>query len=97
MKNAEEYLENIIFEDKWPWVIEEEVKDIIKQAQLDVIEETCKFCSENTELELRNYKKNPIQVENLGQEISSEYDGYYYGVDANSILNCAEILKKQLE
>ena len=85
MKNAEEYLENIIFEDKWPWTIEEEVIGIIKQAQLDAIEETCKFCAENAEVKY-------IFVS------TGDYSGHdKYIVDKQSILDCADILKKELE
>ena len=57
----------------------------IKLAQLDAIEETCKFCAENAEVKY-------IFVS------TGDYSGHdKYIVDKQSILNCADILKKELE
>ena len=72
------------------------MEKLIKRIQIDTIEETVTLCAENAEIEERDYRKNPTKVENYGQEVSSEYEGIYYGVDAQSILNCIEILKKEL-
>lgn len=91
MKKAEEYLKDFITEPNF-----EQVEELIKQAQIDAIEEAVKMCAEKAELEQRDYRKNPIKVENYGQEVCSEWEGIYYGGDAKSILNCAEILKKEL-
>ena len=42
--------------------------------------------AESAEIEERDYKKSPLKTTNLGQEISSEYEGVYYGIDKQSIL-----------
>ena len=93
MKTAKEWFKEELSGEP---LTQENVIEVIKMAQLEVIEETVKLCAENAEIEERDYRKNPTKVENYGQEVSSEYEGIYYGVDTQSILNCAEILKKEL-
>ena len=93
MKTAKEWFKEELSGEP---LTQESVIEVIKMAQLEVIEETVKLCAENAEIEERDYRKNPTKVENYGQEVSSEYEGIYYGVDTQSILNCAEILKKEL-
>ena len=77
MKKSKEYLELLTFN---PHTLTEEVLNIIKQVQLDTIEETCKFCAENARM-------------------GNTENGIYtvFEVSKQSILDCADILKKELE
>ena len=61
------------------------IEEWIKQAQLEAIEETVKLCAENAEV-----KYTFVSTGNY-----SGHDKYI--VDKQSILNCADILKKKLE
>ena len=83
MKEANEYLGILTFN---PNTLTDEVVEIIKQAQVDAWNEALDKAAESAEIEERNYKKSPFKTLNLGQEISSEYEGVYYGVDKQSIL-----------
>jgi hypothetical protein len=96
MRKAEEYWNKVSLPFHVLDIVKSKILEAIRTAQIDAIEETVKLCAENAEIEERDYRKNPTKVENYGQEVSSEYEGIYYGVDAQSILNCAEILKKEL-
>ena len=62
----------------------------IKLAQLDAIEETVKLCAENAKLS--NEDKSYISY--TYQDLASDE---IIQVDEESILNCADILKKELE
>ena len=83
MKEANEYLGILTFN---PNTLTDEVVEIIKQAQVDAWNDALDKAAESAEIEERNYKKSPFKTLNLGQEISSEYEGVYYGVDKQSIL-----------
>lgn len=63
-----------------------ELIKLIKQVQKDAWNEALDKAAKSAEIEERNYKKSPFKTLNLGQEISSEYEGVYYGVDKQSIL-----------
>lgn len=76
MKNAEDICKELfsgLYGDKFE---RDTIIRNIKQIQLDAIEETCKFCSENATTELTS---TCIRV------------------SKQSILNCADILKRELE
>lgn len=60
----------------------EELYDIGKQIQIDAIDATVKMCAEKAEA---------IEGWNTG------YSGSAASVDKDSILNCAEILKKEIK
>lgn len=69
------------------------ILETIKQAQLDAIEETCEVCAENATF---------IITEDAIIDAGIETDYYADGVfttriSSESILNCAEILKKEIE
>ena len=83
MKEANEYLGILTFN---PNTLTDEVVEIIKQAQVETWNEALDKAAESAEIEERDYKKSPLKTTNLGQEISSEYEGVYYGIDLNSIL-----------
>ena len=86
MKTPEEY---VIIREVDHWAdqdfYKEEIIEWIRQAQLDAIDETVKLCAEKADIDL-------IQ----------EWEGIETGyknkvtVSKTSILNCAEILKKQI-
>ena len=61
------------------------VPNVIRLAQLEAIEETVKLCAENASL----------KREDVG--FPSAYGDYEWVLDKDSILNCAEILKKEIE
>ena len=86
------------------------IEEWIKQAQLDAIEETVKLCAKNAKLleqsNWGNYEdahndSNP----NLEEKEVIKKNNYGHGdctyqiirVSKQSILNCADILKKELE
>ena len=81
MRKAEEYINSEHWCDKWYWTIEEEAIKAIKQAQMDAIEETVKLCAKNVKL--------IAYTDNWGDP-----DKY---LDKQSLLDCAEILKKEIE
>ena len=58
---------------------------------LAAMKEACKqaleLAAENAELEERDYRKNSTKISNYGEEVCSEYEGIYYGVDKQSILS----------
>jgi len=80
IKTAEEFLKGK------PFSIESINQHMIEFAKLHCIEQA-KVISEKAEIEERNYLKTPMKAENYGQEVQSEHEGIYYGVDKNSILN----------
>lgn len=105
MKKVEEYIKNIdsyLVEEvleEFP-LVNSTLKEIIRQAQLDAIEETCKFCAENavTKAEYKlNIKGSRYKKWEEGDNIHLFETTQRYSVDKQSILDCAEILKKQLE
>ena len=63
-----------------------ELIKLIKQVQKEAWNEALDKAAESAEIEERDYKKSPLKTTNLGQEISSEYEGVYYGIDKQSIL-----------
>ena len=61
----------------------ERVIDAMKEACKQILE----LAAENAELEERDYRHSPTKISNYGQEVCSEWEGIYYGVDKQSILN----------
>lgn len=96
MKKAEEYIDTSNWNDKWFWKIEEEVIKAIKQAQIEAIEETVKLCAENAEADIVFLGDLAQEQLKSGEPFLSEEDYEVY-VLKQSILNCAEILKKEIE
>lgn len=97
MKKSKEYIKNIdsyLVEEvleEFP-LVNSTLKEIIRQAQLDAIEETCKVCAENAKLLFHDgFYKEDKQLEYFQ---SGENN---LQISKQSILNCAEILKKELE
>lgn len=86
MKSAEEYAVRLyITDDGEPKCVHdtfENVLETIKIAQYDAIDETCKVCAENA------YAK-PVSTITEGGHLME-----LWTVNEDSILNCAEILKK---
>ena len=62
------------------------LEDVIKSVQKEAWNEAIKTAVESAEIEERDYRKHPTEVSNYGQEVCSEHEGIYYGVDKNSIL-----------
>ena len=63
--------------------LREELYSIGKQMQIDAIEETVKLCAENAETKWNgDYIEVPVNTVTINKQ---------------SILNCADILKKELE
>lgn len=60
---------------------------IVKIAMKEACRQTLELAAENAELEERDYRKNPTKISNYGEEVCSEYEGIYYGVDKQSILS----------
>ena len=83
MRKAEDII--ISCEHDESYIPVSEVLRLIKLAQLETMEETCKVCAENAEVEIK-FKS------------TGDYSGYkYYVVNKQSILNCIETLKKEIE
>ncbi len=80
------------------------VEELIKRIQLETIEATVKLCAENAKIRHDYYDYDTPELYNKYKHEGFERcdgDGVQYGVDVvsidkNSILNCAEILKKEL-
>jgi hypothetical protein len=80
------------------------IEELIKRIQLETIEETCKICAENAKIRHDYYDYDTPELYNKYKHEGFERcdgDGVQYGVDVvsidkNSILNCLEILKKEL-
>ena len=89
MKKAEQYLKKYVGR-RYPNTTynseEVDIMEAIKQAQIDAIEETVKLCAKNAYCDLIH----PPDEDYPDLEESE------YLVVKQSILNCAEILKKQL-
>ena len=62
---------------------QESVIEAIKIAQLDAIEETIKLCTESAQVEI--------------YYLDDDRDNPCLRVEESSILNCAEILKKEIK
>ena len=73
-----------------------EVRELIKLAQEDAIRGTVEECAKSAEIEERDYRHNPTKISNYGEEVCSEWEGIYYGVDKQSILSVADKLIKEL-
>ena len=98
MKTPEQYLKEYVGR-RYPNTTynseEVDIMEAIKQAQLDAIEETVKLCAENASIDLYDY----IGTSFRKFEQDNHYginDGTYVEISKESILNCAEILKKRL-
>lgn len=80
------------------------IEELIKRIQLETIEETCKICAEKAKIRHDYYDYDTPELYNKYKHEGFERcdgDGVQYGVDVvsidkNSILNCLEILKKEL-
>ena len=59
----------------------------VKLAMIEFGKQLLELAAENAEIEERDYRKNPTKISNYGEEVCSEYEGIYYGVDKQSILN----------
>lgn len=73
------------------------IEEIVKIAQIDAIEETCKVCAEKSRVEIVDHEELYISSlpgynRNIDQVILP-----IYGIDEQSILNCAKLLKKEIE
>ena len=62
-------------------------KDLVITAMKEACRRVLELAAENAELEERDYRKNPTKISNYGEEVCSEYEGIYYGVDKQSILS----------
>ena len=94
MKKAEQYLKEYVGR-RYPntdYNSEEvDIMEAIKQAQIDAIEETVKLCAENAKLLFHDgYWKENKELEYF------QSGGNNLQISKNSILNYAEILKKEL-
>ena len=94
MKKAEQYLKEYVGR-RYPSTDynseEVDIMEAIKQAQIDAIEETVKLCAENAKLLFHDgYWKENKELEYFQ---SGENN---LQISKNSILNYAEILKKEL-
>lgn len=74
------------------WYSDEEIKNspefsIFKDAMKEACRQALELAAENAEIEERDYRKNPTKISNYGEEVCSEYEGIYYGVDKQSILD----------
>ena len=91
MKSAEEYFKELRFNTNHHLGLGDvrltiaQQEELVKQIQLDAIEETVKLCVKNTKVKYKFIDKDYISDYNRGI------------VDKDSILNCAEILKRELE
>lgn len=61
--------------------------DYAREIALEFGKQLLELAAENAEIEERDYRKNPTKISNYGQEVCSEYEGIYYGVDKQSILD----------
>ena len=98
MKKAEQYLKEYVGR-RYPntdYNSEEvDIMEAIKHAQIDAIEETCKVCAKNASIDLYDFIGSSFKK----FEQDNHYvinDGSYIEISKDSILNCAEILKKRL-
>lgn len=87
MKKPEEYLKDFITEPNF-----EQVEELIKQAQIDAIEETCRVCAENADL---TYVECEWEIPEGTVSVGDREYGYNY-IDKQSILSVADKLKKEL-
>ena len=91
MKKAEQYLKEYVGR-RYPntdYNSEEvDIMEAIKQAQIDAIEETVKLCAEKAKLKIDGFY-NSFTYQDCATDDLIE-------IDKESILNCAEILKKRL-
>ena len=65
----------------------------VKLAMIEFGKQLLELAAENAEIEERDYRKNPTKISNYGEEVCSEYEGIYYGVDKQSILNTIKQVK----
>lgn len=91
MKKAEDYLDKLyITQDGEPTSVHdstERVVDLIKQIQIDTIDETIKLCVEKAEIAYQSFFFKD------GEKCLFKADTY---VNPKSIKDCAEILKSEL-
>ena len=70
------------------WINEAEYrKSFLLDAMKDAIKQALELAAENAEIEERDYRHSPTKISNYGQEVCSEWEGIYYGVDKQSILD----------
>lgn len=96
MKKAEEYIENFWgaindgIDSSDRYISGYDVALVIKQAQIEAIEETCRVCVED--VELKEFDKIPQDRDSICNDM-----GDVYAVDLEKILSVADKLKKELE
>ena len=83
MKTPKEWFEEELSGEP---LTQESVIEVLEMIQKETWNEAIDKAAESAEIEERDYKKSPLKTTNLGQEISSEYEGVYYGIDKQSIL-----------
>lgn len=83
MRTAKEWFEEELSGEP---LTQESVIEVLEMVQKETWNEALDKAAESAEIEERDYKKSPLKTTNLGQEISSEYEGVYYGIDKQSIL-----------
>ena len=83
MKTPKEWFEEELSGEP---LTQESVIEVLEMIQKETWNEALDKAAESAEIEERDYKKSPLKTTNLGQEISSEYEGVYYGIDKQSIL-----------
>ena len=116
MKKAEDFIKDLIFEFESPGdmieayehidLTKDELIHLLKQAQIDAIEETVKLCTKNAEIIIKDMysdsfttgdyfvvRYNPSGIDGVYPE---ECTRHTVAIETISILNCAEILKQQL-
>ena len=84
MKTPKEWVEEELSGEP---LTQESVIEVIKMIQEETIEETCKVCAEKADAKI---------ITEWSGNTGSEYCDDYAVVDKQSILNCAELLKKEL-
>jgi hypothetical protein len=98
MKKAEQYLEDI--KEKYhigtAWqVTKPYLLEVIKTAQIDAIEETCRVCAEEGIVEVVDHEE--LSIETLPANNGKTVILPVYGVDEQSILKIADKMKEELE
>jgi len=72
------------------------VIEAIQLAQFEAIEETVKLCAERAYLEYADGRYDlPDYAEESHNAVCDDLENCHY-ISRNSILNCAEVLKKQI-
>ena len=93
IKTAKEWFEEELSGEP---LTQESVIEVIQMVQLEAIEETVKLCAENAALKYADGKYClPDYAEEPFNAVCDNLENCHY-ISRESILNCAEILKKQV-